>query len=65
MNVIEIPETGKRIEYPSTWEECTPSQVQYIFREADRLLTGDIDPLEFIILLVSSIRKSISIKNDY
>mgnify|MGYP007002112990 FL=1 len=47
MNVIEIPETGKRIEYPSTWEECSPSQVQYIFREADRLLTGDIDPLEF------------------
>ena len=47
MNVIEILETSKRIEYPSTWEECSPSQVQYIFREADRLLTGDIDSLEF------------------
>lgn len=47
MNIIEIPESEKRIEYPSAWEECTPGQMQYVFREALRLINGMIEPLEF------------------
>lgn len=40
MNVIEIPQTDKRIEYPSEWEECSQAQLQYIFREALFLVAG-------------------------
>lgn len=47
MNVIEIPEVGKKVEYPSAWEECNPRQIQYIFREAARLISGETDLIEF------------------
>lgn len=47
MNVLEIPAIGKRIEYPSAWEECNPEQLQYIFLQAGRLLMGGIELSEF------------------
>lgn len=47
MNTIEIPQTGKKIEYPSSWEECTPGQTAFIFRAALKLLAGQIGLLDF------------------
>lgn len=47
MNVIEIPVTGKKIEYPSSWEECSQEQLRYIFREALLLIAGERDLQEF------------------
>lgn len=47
MNVIEIPEAGKKVEYPSAWEECNSGQLQYIFLQAGKLLSGEIDLPEF------------------
>lgn len=47
MNTIEIPEIGKKMEYPSSWDECNRSQIRFIFREAIRLIGGDIGIVEF------------------
>lgn len=47
MNVIEIPQLGKKVEYPSSWEECDAEQLQYIFRQAGKLISGGTDLLEF------------------
>lgn len=61
MNVIEIPAVGKRVEYPSSWDECSPQQLQYIFREALQLLAGNINLTEFkihIFYLLAGIRRT-------
>ena len=47
MNTLEIPSLGKRIEYPSTWEECSVEQLKYIFAQAHRLMAGEMELLEF------------------
>lgn len=47
MNVLEIPEAGKKVVYPSSWEECNPEQLQYIFLQAGKLLNGEIELSEF------------------
>lgn len=47
MNVIEIPEAGKRIEYPSAWEELKRRELLFITREALLLMAGEISVLEF------------------
>ena len=41
MNVIEIPEAGKRVEYPSTWEELNRGQLLFIVRQALLLMAGE------------------------
>lgn len=40
MNTLEIPELQRKIEYPSCWEECSPSQVLFIFCQTIDLLAG-------------------------
>lgn len=47
MNVIEIPEAGKRVEYPSTWEELNRGQLLFIVRQALLLMAGEMSVLEF------------------
>lgn len=47
MNTIEIPQIGKTIEYPSSWDECTPRQIRFIFRMAVSLLNGKMELQEF------------------
>lgn len=61
MNVIEIPGTGKRTEYPSSWEECSPRQLRYIFREAMHLTAGDMELQDFkvrIFYFLAGIRRT-------
>ena len=47
MNVIEIPESGKRVEYPSCWEELNRKQLLFIVRLGLRLMAGEVSVLEF------------------
>lgn len=47
MNTIEILEVSKKMEYPSSWNECNRKQIRFIFREAIKLIGGDIGMLEF------------------
>ena len=47
MNVIEIPEAGKRVEYPSAWEELNRKQLLFIVRQALLLMAGQLGVLEF------------------
>lgn len=50
MNVIEIRKIGKRIEYPSSWEECSTEQILFIFKNAIALISGNISLSEFKII---------------
>ena len=47
MNRIEIFETGHYAELPSSWDEMTSEQVQYVFRTFDYCVRHDRSPLEF------------------
>lgn len=47
MNTIEIPEVGKKVEFPSSWDECNLVQIRFIFKQVLRLLGGDIGMAEF------------------
>lgn len=47
MNRIEIFETGHYAESPSSWDEMTSEQVQYVFRTFDYCVRHDRSPLEF------------------
>lgn len=51
MNVIEIPEAGKRVEYPSSWEEMSREQLLYVFRQGARLIAGEVSVAEFKVLV--------------
>lgn len=47
MTEIEIYGTEKTVSIPSSWDEMSPEQVQYIFRTYDRCLRNGGSPLEF------------------
>ncbi|WP_303181737.1 hypothetical protein [uncultured Butyricimonas sp.] len=47
MNMIEIPEAGKKVVYPASWGECNRSQIRFIFRQALQLIGGNIGMTEF------------------
>ena len=51
MNVIEIPEIGKRVSYPSCWEELNREQLLFIIRQGLRLIAGETSVLEFKVLV--------------
>ncbi len=52
MNVIEIPTLGKRVEYPSCWEELNREQLLFIMRNSLLLTSGDISMLDFQVLVL-------------
>lgn len=47
MNTVEIYETGKLAEIPSSWNEMPPKQVQGVFRLFDRCVRKGLSPLDF------------------
>lgn len=51
MNVIEIPEVGKKVEYPGKWEELNREQLLFIIRHALLMMAGEISVLEFKVLV--------------
>ena len=51
MNVIEISEIGKKVSYPSCWEELNREQLLFIIRQGLRLIAGETSVLEFKVLV--------------
>lgn len=49
MTKIEIPKTGRSVEIPSSWNEMTPEQIQYVFMFYTDAQEKGISPLEFSI----------------
>lgn len=47
MNSIEIPDINEKIVYPSSWDECSTKEVLFIFKQALKMLSGDISKLDF------------------
>ncbi len=47
MTEIEIYETGERLSLPSSWDEMTPEQVQFVFRTYGECILRGGSPLEF------------------
>lgn len=47
MNAIEVFETGKKVEVPSSWDELPARQVRRIFRLYDKCIRKGKSPLEF------------------
>lgn len=42
-------------DFPSSWEEMTASQVQYVFQQYDRCLCGKVSPLQMNLLVLYNI----------
>lgn len=47
MNVIEIPEKGKKVVYPSSWEEMSRDELLFTMALAMEMLAGKISQNEF------------------
>ena len=47
MNVIEIPEKGKKVVYPSSWEEMSRDELLFTMALAMEMLEGKISQNEF------------------
>lgn len=47
MNTVEIYETGRKAEIPSSWDEMSPEQVRFVFKAFDRCVREGRSPLEF------------------
>ena len=47
MTEIEIYDTGERLSLPSSWDEMTPEQVQFVFRAYGECILRGGSPLEF------------------
>lgn len=47
MTQIEIYETGQRFSLPSSWDEMTPEQIQFVFRTYASCIEKGGSPLEF------------------
>lgn len=53
MTKIEIYETGERLSLPSSWDEMTPEQVQFVFRTYGECILRGGSPLEFNLRVLS------------
>lgn len=61
MNAVEIYETGKKVQLPSSWDEMTPKQVQGVFKAFDRCIRSGGSPLDFnvrVLWLLLGVRRT-------
>ncbi len=55
MHTIEIPEKGKLITIPEHWDECTPSQLEYILKRAFDVVSGTMDMHTFRVMVFAGL----------
>lgn len=52
MNTLEVPERNIKVEFPSSWEEMSNSQFEFVIKTWIKLMDGKINEDEFMLIVL-------------